>query len=204
MKVLGWIVACAAVLAVTTAAGAEASRPASEASRPGVWLHHAVIVDLRNLPKRYTCDELWYKFKDVLLAIGARPDMKILPYRCEQRLGAAARSPSVELIFSMPAQATPKNVRWADVQVVPKSVRLQPGAPSHLDSQDCALLKQMKDTLLSNIGAVVTDFHLACNAPPSPSNPTFSMTVEALAASSQAPGRLAAAAPTNSSAPARE
>jgi len=206
MKVSHWIVACGAVLAVAagaTIANAAAVQTAATTSvstekpQPGVWLHHAVIIDLRNLPKRYTCDDLWYKFRDVLQAIDASPNMKILPYRCESSLGSAAYSPSVELVFSLPSEVSGRNARWADLQVVPKSVRLQPGTPSHLDKQDCALLKQMKDTLLRNIGATVTNFHLACNAPPSSSNPPFSMTVKALAPVGESPNRVAAASTAN-------
>jgi hypothetical protein len=57
------------------------------------WLG-ARLVDLHDLPQRYSCDDLWYKFRDVLLAMGGRPDIKILVYRCERGLpDGQARSP---------------------------------------------------------------------------------------------------------------
>src|SRR5438105_1886663 len=119
-----------ALLALAT--GAPARAATQDASQPAVWAPHALIVDLRNLPKHYTCDDLWYKFRDVLLAMGARPDMKILPYRCAGHAGSQAYSPKVELQFSMPRTVSGADVKWADLRVIAKPVHLQPGAPAHL------------------------------------------------------------------------
>jgi hypothetical protein len=195
MRVLGWIAALGVLLAATAAGGTKDSHPA-------VWLQHAVIVDLQNLPKRYSCDELWYKFRDVLLAIGARPDMKILPYGCEQRSGSPDFSPRVELTFSLPREVAANDARWADLQVMAKPVRLQPGAPSHLDDQDCDLLKQIKDTLLTNINYTVSGFHLACGAPRPSSGGPFGLTVEALVPVTQSSTHAAAAPSLNRRGPA--
>jgi hypothetical protein len=43
-----------------------------ETPRPAIWAGHAVVIDVVHLPGRYTCD--------VLLAIGARTDLKGLSY----------------------------------------------------------------------------------------------------------------------------
>ena len=211
MNMLGLAAASAAILAVTTAKGVETPQPA-------VWSPHALIVDLRNLPKPYSCDDLWYKFKDVLLAIGARPDLKILPYRCSGRVGSLAYSPKVQLEFSTPRQLSAKDARWANIRAVTKSITLEPGAPSHLDSGDCALLSQIKSTLLNYLGDAVTTFHLACEGPPS-SKPLFSLTVQALTPvqpptsaptsaqaltpAGQSPSQVARAPPTLQGGPAR-
>src|SRR4029077_17592497 len=64
--------------------------------QPGAWIPFDLVVNLQDLPKSYSCDELWYKFRDVLLAIGARP-ANIIAFRCEKALGARARSPQVHL-----------------------------------------------------------------------------------------------------------
>jgi hypothetical protein len=172
MKALGSIVVVVLALAVTVAR-------AEETPRPAVWSPHGLIVDLQNLPKRYTCDELWYKFKDVLLTIGARPDVKILPYRCSSRVGALAYSPKVQLEFFTPREVQGKSAQWADIEAVSKAVRLEPGSLGHFDAQDCELLSQMKSTLLRYLGDPISDFHLACQAPPL-SKPPFGLTVEAL------------------------
>jgi hypothetical protein len=191
----------AAAIAVL-AASATAAATTADSPRPAVWTLHTLIVDLRDLPKRYTCDELWYKFKAVLLTLGARPDMKILPYRCERALGSAAYSPKVQLQFSSPRPVSGKDVKWADMQVASKSVRLEPGSPDHIDRQDCELLYQIKSTLLPYLGDPVTGFNLACRAPQL-LVPLFGLRVTALVPVSKSQPDVASAVPADRLGPLR-
>ena len=139
---------------------------ATAAAIPAEWMPHDIMVRLQNLPKRYSCDDLWYKFHDVLLALGARADLKILTWRCENSLAdAAARSPRLQLKFELPQALSGKQIRWSDVNAAPATVLLEPGHPASLDDSDCELLRQMKDTLLAELSDRVTSFQLACNAP---------------------------------------
>jgi hypothetical protein len=159
------------------------SRPAAAAppqlGRPAQWRSYDIIVDLHNLPTRYSCDDLWYKFHDVLLALGARPDLKIVTYRCGPRSGELAKSPSVQLRFSVPELLSPKEARWADIDAAPQTVRLTPGQPGSLHDSDCELLRQMKDQLLTALPERVISFNLACAAPRSARWP-FNVTVQTL------------------------
>src|SRR6201999_2393691 len=99
------------------------------------------------------------------LAMGARPDVKILVYRCERGLpDGKARSPRAQLQFSMPELLTPSQSRWAQLQAVTTTVRLGPGHPASLLSGDCELLRQMKDGLLESLSQRVVSFNLACAA----------------------------------------
>jgi hypothetical protein len=123
---------------------------------------HDLIAKLNHLSKRYSCNDLWYKFHDVLLEIGARPDMKILPYRCERALGEAARSPSVQLHFQLPEVLHGNLARWADIRVVNSTVTFQPGHPKSFDATDCDLLRQIKDTLFTQVVDRAATYHLAC------------------------------------------
>ena len=139
-----------------------------------------MIVRLDNLPKRYSCDDLWYKFHDVLLALGARPDMRILAYRCEKSLSSEqARSPRVELKFYLPEALSGTQRQWADLSAVQRIVELQPGEPGKIDAADCELLRQIKEGLLPLIPVKVRDYRLACAAP-SEGKPPFDLTVAAL------------------------
>ncbi|HUI58995.1 MAG TPA: hypothetical protein VLX90_02160 [Steroidobacteraceae bacterium] len=151
-----------------------------------VWSPHVLLVELHNLPRRYSCDELWYKFRDVLRALGARSDMNILPYRCERVAGAAAYSPKVQLEFFLPTEVSGAQARWATLRSQARDVTLEPGKPAHIDVHDCALLDQMRSTLLPALGDRVTTFHLACQAPPS-GTPPFALTVQALLPLPQSP-----------------
>jgi hypothetical protein len=191
---------CVTSVIVLLAASATAGAATAEHSQPAIWAAHSVIVDLRNLPQRYTCDELWYKFKGVLTTLGARPDMKIIPYRCERALGAGGYSPKVQLDFAVPRLVNDKNARWADMQVSRKSIRLEAGTPGRIDAHDCELLNQIRSTLLHYLGATVTEFNLACQAPQSLQSP-FGITVTALIPVSQSEPTVASSALPDRSGP---
>ncbi len=107
-------------------------------SAPAVWAPHELIVNLHDLPKHYSCDDLWYKFRAILLTLGARQDMEILPYRCE------GYSPQVQLKFSAPRLVQGANARWSDLTAVTRTVQIAPGSPDKLDNGDCELMAQVK------------------------------------------------------------
>jgi hypothetical protein len=157
------------------AASANAAPPAVGSRWPATWQRRALIIDLRNLPKRYSCDDLWYKFRDVLERLGASSRMDILPDRCQPSLGAAARSPRVRLEYFVPRKLARNNARNADLSAVVRDVRIEPGQPSSIDASDCALVRQMRPALPGEI----LEYRLPCRGPGSAS-PAFSLTVRTL------------------------
>ncbi len=166
------------LLALTIVVSSVCSAAPARPGQPAVWTQHDLIVAFDHLPEIYSCDDLWYKFHDVLLAIGARPDMRILAYQCGKRLGQLAHSPQVHLRFFIPQAVRGSAARWADVNVEPRTVRLAPGHPASIKASDCELLRQMKDGLLAALPERVLQFNLACEAPATPW--PFSVSVEAL------------------------
>jgi hypothetical protein len=141
---------------------------------PAVWAPHELIVDLHNLPKHYSCDDLWYKFKGILVTLGARQDMEILPYRCE------GYSPQVQLKFSTPRSVKGPNARWADFTAVTRTVQLVPGSPDKLDSNDCELMAQVKSSLLTYLGDPIVSYRLPCQQPREAGQPAFAVTLKVL------------------------
>ncbi len=170
--------------ALQIAAGAT---PATQ-TQPAQWRPNDLIVELHDLPKVYSCDELWYKFHGVLLQIGARPRMNILAYDCGSEAGAAAYSPRVHLQFQT-LEAIPANdARWADTQAAYRTVRLGPGSPTTLNDSDCELLSQIKDLLLPALSDDHTiAFHLACQSV-SARHAAFALTVSVLESSDPSRG----------------
>lgn len=163
-------------LLIAFAAHAHATGHVGETpTTPAVWYHYDVIVDLQDLPKRYTCDELWYKFRDILLVVGARPDMDIVPYRCD------SLSPRVQIRFSFPKTLDGSLARFASLQAVSDTVHLEAGHPRSLDVADCALLQQIKDTLLAGLPVRVVSDRFACPASPS-NHRSFELSVRTLRA----------------------
>jgi hypothetical protein len=156
------------ILSSVLLAGVCLAAPAApEAAR---WRPYDIMVDLRGLPKRYSCDDLYYKFWEVLWTIGAGSNMKILTYDCERGQAgpaqhAPSRSPRVELQFSLPEALHGGEARWADLEAVTRTIRLEPGHPGALDSSDCALLDQIRITLLPALPAHIVGYRLECAAP---------------------------------------
>jgi hypothetical protein len=150
------LVPCLAIWGGQTAA-------APRVGQPAVWRPYDLIVGLHDLPKQYSCDDLWYKFHDILLALGARADTKILVYRCADR-AVAQSSPNVHLQFWAPELVKGAQARWAEIDAAPEIISLSPGKPSSLHDSDCELMRQIKDGLLPELAERIVSFDLACAA----------------------------------------
>lgn len=160
------------------------------APQSAAWIAFDLVVNLRDLPQRYSCEDLSQKFRDVLLAISARPE-RILAYRCEKALGQRARSPEVHVQFSLPEVLGAPGRGSADLSVMRKTIELQPGHPPSLAASDCHLLRQLEATLLAALPVKIVSYRLACEAP-GRAEPPFRVSVSAWAPAETS--KLAAAA----------
>jgi len=154
-----------------------ADRPlaATLTAQPAAWVSFDLSVVLHNLPGRYSCDELRSKFRDVLLVLGARPDLKVLISRCEP----GSHSPYVRVQLTLPELIERTSKRGVVVGAAEAIVRLEPGHPPSLYAADCELMRQIKDGLLAPLSQRVVSFNLACSAPSS-NGPRFNLSVQTL------------------------
>jgi hypothetical protein len=173
-----WLLLALGAAAVSIAASAPA-RSSAAAAAPAQWRSFDLLVDLEGLPRAYTCDELWYRFRDLLLAIGARPYPQILVYRCGTTPAESTRSPSVQLQFQLPDALPASDSRYADVSVVRRTIRLAPGRLASWTGADCELLKQVSAELLVALPVRVLGTPLECPAPGAPPA-RFALEVQAL------------------------
>ena len=126
-----------------------------------------MIVNFQNLPRTYTCDELWYEFHGILQRLGAWPySLNILPYHCSPTPSGDLRSPDVQVRFQLPIFLQGPAVKWAPAKAIERTVRLSPGKPKTLQASDCQLLQQIEQTMLESIEARVDEAHFDCSAPP--------------------------------------
>jgi hypothetical protein len=169
-----------ALVLAASAPGAASARATEPESARAVWFPYDILVDLQNLPRRYSCDDLESKFRGVLLSIGARPDMTIVPYQCH------SYSPRIHVLFSLPKTLE----GYTELTAIDESVRLAPGRPASLTSSDCALVREMKNTLLADLPIRVISYRFTCIAPPS-RYPPFQMTVHVLAPETSGERRIA-------------
>lgn len=128
-------------------------------------MNHRILVSLTDLPRGYTCNDLWYRFKDVMFAIGAQ-QLQILTYDCPDQNPQPHGSPKVELKFEFPTALSGDNVRYADFQGTSTSVHLGAGHPASLTANDCALVQQMAGAIFDALGVKVTESKFPCTAPP--------------------------------------
>ncbi len=157
-----------------------AGAPAAGAATPAEWRSWDLIVNLQDLPQAYTCDELWYRFHDLLQALGARPDMQILTYHCGSTRAQATRSPSVQLQFELPNPLSESQARYADMSAVRTTVRIGPGQPHSFTAEDCELLKQVNSQLLVALPVRVVGASLSCPAAGGAARHPFALRVQTL------------------------
>jgi len=169
-------------------AAVPAATPIPQSAR---WIDHDLVVHFANLPTRYSCEDLQRKSRDILEAIGARPQI-IFPYECERSLGTRARSPQVHVRFWFPELVSAPPPSTTRLSVVRETVQLKPGNPPALGNSDCELLRQLKNALLSAVPLTITTYRLACAAPARFGKPPFELTVSTLATAVNSDSKLAA------------
>ncbi len=166
----GCALALGALWAITAvpARGAAAQAPAaSAAARPALWRTFDMIINLQNLPRTYTCDDLWYELHGIVLRLGAWPySINIVPYHCSPAPSGTLRSPDVQVGFQLPFFLTGVAAKSAPAQAVERTIRLSPGEPATLHSSDCQLMQQISQTMLASLPVRMDDQHFDCSGPP--------------------------------------
>ncbi|HEV2270768.1 MAG TPA: hypothetical protein VGR92_15045 [Steroidobacteraceae bacterium] len=173
-RLIGTAICALGFLGAGTVAGAQGG---AAAGKPALWRTYDMIVNLQNLPRTYTCDQLWYEFHGILLRLGAWPySVSILPYHCSPSPGGDLKSPDVEVRFQLPFFLQGVAAQSAPSQAVERTVRLAPGEPKTLQTSDCQLLQQIDGTMLATIVAHVDAENFHCSAGP-PKAADFSVTL---------------------------
>jgi len=92
--------ACTSLMAAATvrAAAPSPTQPAA------AWMPHDVLVEYRNLPRAYSCDELWHKVCDML------------------RTPTDGRSPKLQVRFLTLRALDPQETRWAEAEATAETV----------------------------------------------------------------------------------
>jgi hypothetical protein len=151
----------------TAAIQGDASKGKTPPARPALWRTYDMLVNFQNLPRTYTCDQLWYEFHGILLQLGAWPySINILPYHCSPSPSGDMRSPDVQVRFQLPFFLEGAAAKWAPAKAIERTIRLAPGEPKTLHPSDCQLLQQISQTLLASLPVRVGEQHFDCSAPP--------------------------------------
>lgn len=129
------------------AGAAEADASPGADTSPGTWQKHQYSFVAMTFTSTYSCDGLADKLKLLLLAAGARPDVKASAGACARGFGQVDKLARAELTFyTLSPDADAKAGEGAAGQWRP--VTLSARSPRELGVGDCELVDQFRTQLL--------------------------------------------------------
>ena len=177
---LGILVGLAALLSSAFAA-AETS---SDSGVDAVWKPQRLAFEYRGYSTLYNCRSLERKLHDILLSIGAREDLRVSGYACDEQISVA----SFEIVFHSPVEATPENVlalttydsqdeliarargetlaSAADLPRFPavwKTVSFARDRELKLQPGDCELMQQVRRQILTRMSVRIVADRILCS-----------------------------------------
>jgi hypothetical protein len=150
-----WNLPGAAVLAAVCAllsAGASLADEATATYTPGSWQKHQYSFAFLGFTSTYSCDGLADKLKKLLLAAGARADVKSMPGACAAGFGRPDKFARADLTFytlaplGNDAGERPIDGIWRPVVFANRS-------PRELLIGDCELVEQFRDQVVKKMFA---------------------------------------------------
>jgi hypothetical protein len=127
-----------------------ASRADDDASGvgPGTWQSHKYSFQFLGFTSTYSCDGLADKLRIILLAAGARSDVKSQPGACASGFGRPDRFARADLTFYTLAPADPSAAASGAVKGVWRPVAFSARQPRELATGDCELMEQFRQQVL--------------------------------------------------------
>jgi hypothetical protein len=190
------LLAAMLLLPANAADAASGDTPAATATapEPGAWQPHSYEFHSMGFTSTYSCDGLGDKLKLLLRLTGARADVKVMP-SCARGYGVPARLAEAKVEFStlQPAGAANRGAGNAAsaagaVNGVWRHVELTPRHPFDLQSGDCELVEQFRDTLLPMFAIRNLQQQITC-VPHQDAGSAFSLSFDVFAAPLPAKGR---------------
>ena len=133
----------AATLFLSTASRADDSAPSGG---PGTWQNHKYTFQFMGFTTTYSCDGLADKLRIVLLAAGARADVKSVPGACASGFGRPDKFARADLTFYTLTPADSGTA--AGVPGVWRAVTFAARQPRELAIGDCELMEQFRQQVL--------------------------------------------------------
>ena len=174
-------VVCAPLLASSIALAADA---ADSAGQPGSWQPHSYDFHFMGFTSTYSCDGLADKLQLLLRVVGARPDATVMPL-CARGSGVPDKLAQASVKFST-LQLADTNAPGAAASAsqsapgVWRHVELAPRHPFELQTGDCELVEQFRDTLLPMFVTRNVDNQVTC-VPHQDSGSNFSLSFDVFA-----------------------
>ena len=173
-------VVCALLLTGASLAD-EAPLPAAHA--PGSWQKHQYSFVFLGFTSTYSCDGLADKLNKLLLAAGARADLKSVPGACAAGFGRPDKFARADLTFYTLAPIG-NEAGSGEVDGIWRSVRFANRSPRELLIGDCELVEQFRDQVLKMFATRNIVSHTTC-IPYQESGSVIDLKFDSLAAAPQ-------------------
>jgi hypothetical protein len=147
------LVAVCALLSTGASVADEAAGRADQAAAthtPGSWQRHQYSFAFLGFTSTYSCDGLADKLKKLLLAAGARADVKSTPGACARGFGRPDKFARANLTFHTLAPLG-NDAAVAPVDGIWRPVVLANRSPRELAIGDCELVEQFRDQVLKKM-----------------------------------------------------
>jgi len=127
-----------------------ASRADDSASTggPGTWQSHKYTFQFLGFTSTYSCDGLADKLRIILLAAGARSDVKSQPGACASGFGRPDKFARADLTFYTLAPSDPSAAASGAVRGIWRPVTFGAHRPRELGLGDCELMEQFRQQVL--------------------------------------------------------
>jgi hypothetical protein len=135
----------AGALVLSAASLADDSAPSGG---PGTWQSHKYTFLFMGFTSTYSCDGLADKLRIVLLAAGARADVKSVPGACASGFGRPDKFARADLTFYTLAPADSGTAAGSGVPGVWRPVAFAARQPRELGLGDCELMEQFRQQVL--------------------------------------------------------
>ena len=156
---------CGLLVSSATPALADGAPPRagpSGAGEPGVWQQHEYSFAYLGFTTTYSCDGLASKLKILLIASGARPDVKARPGACASGFGRPDKFARADLTFYTLAPAGSDTPAATIVPGIWVPVLIAVRKPRDVGSGDCELVEQFKSNVLPMFTTRNVDSHTTC------------------------------------------
>jgi hypothetical protein len=135
----------AGVVLLSTASRAD---DGASAGGPGTWQSHKYSFQFLGFTSTYSCDGLADKLRIILLAAGARRDVKSQPGACASGFGRPDKFARADLTFYTLAPADPSAAAGGAVKGIWRTVTFGNRQPPELGLGDCELVEQFRQQVL--------------------------------------------------------
>ena len=139
-----------------------AAEPPAGDPKQGLWQKHEYSFQFFGFTTTYSCDGLATKLKILLIAAGARADVKATSDGCARGFGTPDKFARARLTFYTLAPVANAENSSSSINGVWRSVLFADRSPRELARGDCELVEQFRDKVLPMFTTRNIDSRMTC------------------------------------------